>query len=145
VPQLIGPPGVGKTAILEGLASRITAKEVPEVRLTFVWSISSADLSSQSLHNKRVLSIDLSAIMAGSGIRGQFEEKFKALIRDIEDEVCLCSPEHFRFLTFDKAGGVICFIDEVRTWIQSYLLLIQSILPKTSRYALQPRQGRGKY
>jgi len=39
------------------------------------------------LHNKRVLSIDLSAIMAGSGIRGQFEEKFKALIRDIEDEV----------------------------------------------------------
>ncbi|KAI0290572.1 P-loop containing nucleoside triphosphate hydrolase protein [Russula brevipes] len=80
--QLIGPPGVGKTAILEGLASRIVAKEVPE-----------------SLHNKRVLSIDLSAIMAGSGIRGQFEEKFKALTRDIEDE----------------AGGVICFIDEVHT------------------------------
>jgi ATP-dependent Clp protease ATP-binding subunit ClpA len=43
--------------------------------------------TAQSLHNKRVLSIDLSAIMAGSGIRGQFEEKFKALIRDIEDEV----------------------------------------------------------
>lgn len=41
----------------------------------------------QSLQDKRVLSIDLSAIMAGSGIRGQFEEKFKALIRDIEDEV----------------------------------------------------------
>ena len=68
--QLIGPPGVGKTAILEGLASRIVAKEVPE-----------------SLQGKRVLSIDLSAIMAGSGIRGQFEEKFKALIKDIEDEV----------------------------------------------------------
>ncbi|EIW78756.1 P-loop containing nucleoside triphosphate hydrolase protein [Coniophora puteana RWD-64-598 SS2] len=81
-PVLIGPPGVGKTAILEGLASRIVAKEVPE-----------------SLHNKRVLSIDLSAIMAGSGIRGQFEEKFKALIRDIEDE----------------AGNVICFIDEIHT------------------------------
>ncbi|KAH8992997.1 P-loop containing nucleoside triphosphate hydrolase protein [Lactarius akahatsu] len=81
-PVLIGPPGVGKTAILEGLARRIVAKEVPE-----------------SLHNKRVLSIDLSAILAGSGIRGQFEEKFKALIRDIEDE----------------AGGVICFIDEVHT------------------------------
>ncbi|THH33517.1 hypothetical protein EUX98_g668 [Antrodiella citrinella] len=81
-PVLIGPPGVGKTAILEGLASRIVSKEVPE-----------------SLHNKRVLSIDLSAIMAGSGIRGQFEEKFKALIRDIEDE----------------AGHVICFIDEVHT------------------------------
>ncbi|KAI0316146.1 P-loop containing nucleoside triphosphate hydrolase protein [Amylostereum chailletii] len=71
-PVLIGPPGVGKTAILEGLASRIVAKEVPE-----------------SLHNKRVLAIDLSAIMAGSGIRGQFEEKFKALLRDIEEEVRL--------------------------------------------------------
>ncbi|KAA1470068.1 P-loop containing nucleoside triphosphate hydrolase protein [Dentipellis sp. KUC8613] len=81
-PVLIGPPGVGKTAILEGLASRIVAKEVPE-----------------SLQNKKVLSIDLSAIMAGSGVRGQFEEKFKALIRDIEDE----------------AGNVICFIDEVHT------------------------------
>ncbi|CAL1695237.1 unnamed protein product [Somion occarium] len=80
-PVLIGPPGVGKTAILEGLASRIVAKEVPE-----------------SLHNKRVLSLDLSAIMAGSGIRGAFEEKFKALLRDIEDE----------------AGNVICFIDELR-------------------------------
>ncbi|KAI0760844.1 P-loop containing nucleoside triphosphate hydrolase protein [Irpex lacteus] len=81
-PVLIGPPGVGKTAILEGLASRIVAKEVPE-----------------SLQNKRVLSIDLASIMAGSGIRGQFEEKFKALIRDIEDE----------------AGNVICFIDELHT------------------------------
>ncbi|CCM05583.1 uncharacterized protein FIBRA_07811 [Fibroporia radiculosa] len=77
-----GPPGVGKTAILEGLASRIVAKEVPE-----------------SLQSRRVLSIDLAAIMAGSGIRGQFEEKFKALIRDIEDQ----------------AGEVICFIDEVHT------------------------------
>lgn len=41
----------------------------------------------QSLHDKRVLSIDLSAIVAGSGIRGQFEEKFKALLQDIEDQV----------------------------------------------------------
>ncbi|KAF9558351.1 P-loop containing nucleoside triphosphate hydrolase protein, partial [Agrocybe pediades] len=81
-PVLIGPPGVGKTAILEGLASRIVSKEVPE-----------------SLQDKRVLSIDLASIMAGSGIRGQFEEKFKALLRDIEEE----------------AGKVICFIDEVHT------------------------------
>ncbi|KAF8194661.1 P-loop containing nucleoside triphosphate hydrolase protein [Pholiota molesta] len=81
-PVLIGPPGVGKTAILEGLASRIVAKEVPE-----------------SLHHKRVVSIDLSAIMAGSGIRGQFEEKFKALLRDIEAE----------------SENIICFIDEVHT------------------------------
>lgn len=81
-PVLLGPPGVGKTAILEGLASRIVAKEVPE-----------------SLQNKRVLSIDLSSVVAGSGIRGQFEEKFKALIKDIEEE----------------AENVICFIDEIHT------------------------------
>ncbi|KAG8830316.1 chaperone ATPase hsp78 [Serendipita sp. 399] len=81
-PVLLGPPGVGKTAILEGLASRIIAKEVPE-----------------SLHSKRVLSLDLAALLAGTGIRGQFEEKFKALLRDIEAE----------------AGGVICFIDELHT------------------------------
>ena len=56
----------------------------------------------QSLHNKRVLSIDLSALMVGSGIRGQFEEKFKALLRDIEDE----------------SNEVICFIDEVHTLFQ---------------------------
>ncbi|KAF7307945.1 p-loop containing nucleoside triphosphate hydrolase protein [Mycena kentingensis (nom. inval.)] len=81
-PVLVGPPGTGKTAILEGLASRIVSKEVPE-----------------SLHDKRVLSIDLAGIMAGSGIRGQFEEKFRNLIQDIEAE----------------AGNVICFIDEVHT------------------------------
>ncbi|GJJ11715.1 hypothetical protein Clacol_005952 [Clathrus columnatus] len=79
-PVLIGPPGVGKTAILEGLASRIVAKEVPE-----------------SLFNKRVLSLDLASIVAGSGIRGQFESKFKALLRDIEEE----------------EGNIICFIDEL--------------------------------
>ncbi|KXN84144.1 Heat shock protein 78, mitochondrial [Leucoagaricus sp. SymC.cos] len=84
-PVLIGPPGVGKTAILEGLASRIVSKEVPE-----------------SLQDKRVLSIDLSSILAGSGVRGQFEEKFKALLRDIEDE----------------AGKIICFIDEIHTLFQ---------------------------
>ncbi|KAK6974433.1 p-loop containing nucleoside triphosphate hydrolase protein [Favolaschia claudopus] len=81
-PVLIGPPGVGKTAILEGLASRIVDKEVPE-----------------SLQNKRVLAIDLAGIMAGSGIRGQFEEKYRSLIQDIEAE----------------AGNVICFIDEIHT------------------------------
>ena len=84
--QLIGPPGVGKTAILEGLASRIVSKEVPEVSYT-PSRLHLFNNSCQSLHNKKVLSIDLAAIVAGSGIRGQFEEKFKALIRDIEDEV----------------------------------------------------------
>ncbi|KAJ7323523.1 P-loop containing nucleoside triphosphate hydrolase protein [Mycena albidolilacea] len=58
--QPIGPPGVGKPAILEGLASQIVSKEVPE-----------------SLHDKHVLSIDLAGIIAGSGIRGQFEKKFR--------------------------------------------------------------------
>ncbi|KIL60844.1 hypothetical protein M378DRAFT_187698 [Amanita muscaria Koide BX008] len=84
-PVLIGPPGVGKTAILEGLASRIVAKEVPE-----------------SIQNKRVLALDLASVMAGTGIRGQFEEKFKGLIKDIEEE----------------AGHIIVFIDEVHTLFQ---------------------------
>jgi len=56
-------------------------------RLFLSYSAFSKKRPIKSLHNKRVLSIDLSAIMAGSGIRGQFEEKFKALLRDIEDEV----------------------------------------------------------
>jgi hypothetical protein len=90
-PQLIGPPGVGKTAILEGLASRIVSKEVPEVPQLYLVAIkpltSGVIANLQSLQHKRVLSIDLAAIMAGSGIRGQFEEKFKALLRDIEEEV----------------------------------------------------------
>ncbi|KAL7416886.1 P-loop containing nucleoside triphosphate hydrolase protein [Mrakia frigida] len=81
-PVLLGPAGVGKTAILEGLAQRIINKEVPE-----------------SLFNKRVLSLDLSALLAGAGVRGMFEERFKALLKDIEEE----------------KGGVICFIDEIHT------------------------------
>ena len=92
IPQLIGPPGVGKTAILEGLASRIVSKEIPEVfrkPLVAAKSLTFGMVQLQSLQHKRVLSIDLAAIMAGSGIRGQFEEKFKALLRDIEDEVRL--------------------------------------------------------
>ena len=97
---------MGKTAILEGLVSRIVAKEVPE-----------------SLQNKRVPSIDLASIMAGSGIRGQFGEKFKASLRDIEDE----------------AGYVICFIDEVREYLCSRLNPIEALC----KHAFQPRQGGG--
>ena len=59
----------------------------------------------QSLHDKRVLALDLSAIVAGSGIRGQFEEKFKALLRDIEDQVIQLQL-HLR----DQLRGV-CFIE----------------------------------
>ena len=60
----------------------------------------------QSLQNKRVLSIDLASIMAGSGIRGQFEEKFKALLRDIEDEVCKLI--YYRLKTPDDSTGRKC-------------------------------------
>lgn len=81
-PMLIGLPGVGKTAIIEGLAQRIVDKEVPE-----------------SMQDKRLLSIDLSGLIAGSGVRGEFESRFKALLKDIDDE----------------AGNVIVFIDEVHT------------------------------
>lgn len=85
-PVLLGHPGVGKTAILEGLAQRIVNKEVPE-----------------SLQNKRLLTIDLASLIAGSGIRGQFEEKFKNLLEDIQEEQA------------STHGGVICFIDELHT------------------------------
>ncbi|EIW68261.1 hypothetical protein TREMEDRAFT_69276 [Tremella mesenterica DSM 1558] len=81
-PVLLGLPGTGKTAILEGLAMRIVNKEVPE-----------------SLHGKRLLSLDLSMLLAGTGVRGEFENRFKALIKDIEEE----------------HGNVICFIDELHT------------------------------
>ncbi|GHJ85338.1 hypothetical protein NliqN6_1740 [Naganishia liquefaciens] len=85
-PVLLGNPGVGKTAILEGLAQRIVNKEVPE-----------------SLQKKRLLTIDLASLIAGSGIRGQFEEKFKNLLEDIQEAQA------------DSEGGVICFIDELHT------------------------------
>ncbi|WWC71500.1 uncharacterized protein I206_105458 [Kwoniella pini CBS 10737] len=81
-PVLLGLPGVGKTAILEGLATRIVNKEVPE-----------------SLHGKRLLSLDLSMLLAGTGVRGEFESRFKALLKDIAEE----------------EGNVICFIDELHT------------------------------
>jgi ATP-dependent Clp protease ATP-binding subunit ClpB len=93
---------VGKTAILEGLATRIINGEVPEVSMRHGLRINPhTDRSdpSQSLLSKRVVSIDLAGIIAGSGIRGQFEEKFQALLKDIEE----------------SGGEVICFIDELRT------------------------------
>lgn len=64
----------------------------------------------QSLQNKRVLSIDLAAIMAGSGIRGQFEEKFKALIRDIEDEVAFHVIAVLHLCTCDYDTGWKCYL-----------------------------------
>ncbi|RMG65825.1 MAG: ATP-dependent Clp protease ATP-binding subunit [Calditrichaeota bacterium] len=80
-PVLIGEPGVGKTAIAEGLALRIISKKVPRV-----------------LHNKRIVALDMGSIVAGTKYRGQFEERMKAIMSELE-----------------KADNVILFIDELHT------------------------------
>ncbi len=81
-PVLIGEPGVGKTAIAEGLAQRIIEGDVPE-----------------SLKDRRVISLDMSAMLAGAKFRGDFEERLKAVLKEITD----------------SAGEVITFIDEMHT------------------------------
>jgi len=80
-PVLIGEPGVGKTAIAEGLALRIIQKKVP-----------------RTLHEKRVVTLDLGAMVAGTKYRGQFEERMKAVMNELE-----------------KSGDIILFIDELHT------------------------------
>ncbi|GHA93462.1 ATP-dependent Clp protease ATP-binding subunit [Streptomyces termitum] len=81
-PVLIGEPGVGKTAIVEGLAQRIVAGEVPD-----------------TLKDKRVVSLDLSGMVAGAQYRGQFEERLKKVIEDVQN----------------AEGEIILFIDELHT------------------------------
>ncbi|MGI9439360.1 MAG: ATP-dependent chaperone ClpB, partial [Parvibaculales bacterium] len=83
-PVLIGEPGVGKTAIVEGLALRIIDGDVPE-----------------SLHNKKLLSLDMGALIAGAKFRGEFEERLKSVLQEVTQ----------------AAGEIILFIDEMHTLV----------------------------
>lgn len=98
----------------------------------------------KSLQNKRVLSLDLSALVAGSGIRGQFEEKFKALIRDIEEEVtsvCFFVPSTFvEPSKFREATSSVLLMKFVSTVL---LFGCATLIP--IRYSIQPRKGRRKH
>lgn len=81
-PVLVGEPGVGKTAIVEGIALKIIQKQVPE-----------------NLQNKRLVTLDMGSLLAGAKYRGEFEERLKAVISEVEK----------------SNGNIILFIDEIHT------------------------------
>ena len=83
-PVLIGEPGVGKTAIVEALAQRIVKGNVPA-----------------SLKDKRLISLEISSLLAGASFRGQFEDRLKAVLKEVED----------------AAGEIILFVDEIHTMV----------------------------
>lgn len=87
-PVLIGEPGVGKTAVVEGLAQRIASGDVPE-----------------GLKGRRLLALDMGALIAGAKFRGEFEERLKSLLKAVEES------------QQKKDGGIILFIDEIHTLV----------------------------
>ena len=106
-PVLIGEPGVGKTAIAEGIADRIVKGDVPE-----------------SLKTKRIVALDMGSLVAGTSFRGQFEERLKALLKEVEE----------------SNGEIILFIDELHTLVGAGAA--QGVRGCGQHAEARPRQGR---